>query len=118
MRDLPKNRNLGREKTEKMQKLLSGNMTDKSVDERAMCNCGTIYSSGNGLQELEPCPFCGNNDLHIDSITDDIGTEIPIIFCNSCKTEFHVENDSPYMDDKRTKEYLHRKNIEVWNRRA
>lgn len=68
--------------------------------------------------KLNPCPFCGGNNLYLTNTTDDIGTEIPIIFCNSCKIEFHVENDSPYADDRHTKEYMSKKNIEAWNKRA
>lgn len=73
---------------------------------------------GNTNAKLKHCPFCGSNNLYFDSITNDIGTGIPIIFCNSCKIEFHVENDSPYADDESTKAYLHEKNIKAWNNRA
>lgn len=118
MEKLPKNRSLSRKEAEGIQKLLYRNMTCEARSNPGICNCDLSEIADYGAQILKPCPFCGSGDLHFDSITNDIGTEIPIIFCNLCKAEFHVENDSPYMDDNLTKIYLHKKNIEVWNRRA
>lgn len=64
-----------------------------------------------------PCPFCGGDCIYETFEIDSLGAEIPVIFCNHCKIVFKVENDSPYLNDDKTYDYLARKNIEAWNKR-
>ena len=70
--------------------------------------------------EFEPCPFCGCGSGGIYEIERDdyyIG-RYPQLFCNGCKMVFEVENDSMYISDKETYEYLRNKLRNTWNRRA
>jgi len=71
------------------------------------------------MTELKPCPFCGGKAVY-ETYTQEYayGTKKPIIFCDLCKIEFAVEDDSPYMDIERDYEYRRQKTIEAWNRRV
>lgn len=73
--------------------------------------------SSNDEVVLKRCPFCDEDCLYETFEVNDIGTTIPVIFCNSCKIIFKVENDSPYLEDDKTYEYLKKKNIKAWNNR-
>ena len=70
------------------------------------------------MAELKKCPFCGGDCLYKTFEVNDLGDEIPVIFCNWCKVVFKVENDSPFLNCKDTYEYLEEKNIKAWNNRA
>lgn len=71
------------------------------------------------------CPFCGSDNLYaIDKeeyivqnnrIVDVI--KVPAIFCNCCKTTTQIENDSPFIDNERTYNYLLEKLNNIWNLR-
>ena len=63
------------------------------------------------------CPFCGEGIMYEIKREDEIGRVIPQLFCNSCKMIFEVENDSPYMSDEKTLEYLKEKLLKTWNNR-
>lgn len=67
--------------------------------------------------KLMPCMCCGSDSIYKTFEYDNIGTEIPIIFCNTCKIVFRVENDSPYLSDKETYKYLAEKTVKAWNTR-
>ena len=51
------------------------------------------------MEGLKPCPFCGSEDVY-DTFRQEhwFGTKEPIVFCNTCKAEFSVEDDSQYTD--------------------
>ena len=55
------------------------------------------------------CPFCGEGVLYETQREDEFGTIIPQIFCNCCKMIIEIENDSPYLNDDKTYEYLKEK---------
>lgn len=67
--------------------------------------------------KLLPCPFCNVGVIYETSREDYIGTIIPQLFCDSCKMIFEVENDSPYLNDKKTEEYLKEKLYKQFNTR-
>lgn len=68
--------------------------------------------------KLLPCPCCGHDNIYEVTETEELtGVTIPALFCNACKIIFKVENDSPYLDDDRTFEYLREKTIKAWNTR-
>ena len=67
--------------------------------------------------ELLHCPFCNSSDMYETTDTDGIGTEVPVLFCNSCKMIFKVENDSPYSNEDETFKYLSKKLYEKFNTR-
>ena len=68
--------------------------------------------------EFEPCPFCGNNFVYLTYNQEySLGSKEPIIFCDTCKAIFSVEDDSPYTDLKKDYEYRKQKTIEKWNTR-
>ena len=69
------------------------------------------------MKKLKKCPFCGVDCLYETFEVNDIGTTIPVMFCNSCKIVFKVENDSPYLNDDKTYEYLKEKTSNAWNTR-
>ena len=69
------------------------------------------------MADLRECPFCGGDCLYKTFEVNDLGDEIPVIFCNECKIVFKVENDSPFLDNKKTYEYLEEKNANAWNTR-
>ena len=71
------------------------------------------------MSEIKPlnCPFCGGDCIYETFEIDSLGAEIPVIFCNHCKTIFKVENNSPYLNEDKTYDYLAKKNIETWNTR-
>lgn len=69
-------------------------------------------------KNLKPCPFCGGKNLYITEKEDYLGTKIPQIFCNWCKISIEPENDSPYINDEHTWDYLLRKVTDTWNRRV
>lgn len=46
--------------------------------------------------ELEPCPFCGGKTLYERYAILD-GFEVPIMFCNWCKSIFTVEGYEDYV---------------------
>lgn len=67
--------------------------------------------------KLKRCPFCGVEAIYKISREDYLGTVIPQLFCNSCKMIFEVENDSPYLDDAKTHDYLKEKLYKQFNTR-
>lgn len=69
------------------------------------------------MSEIKNCPFCNEGVIYEISREDYLGTVIPQLFCNSCKMFFEVENDSPYLDDKKTEEYLREKLYRQFNTR-
>ena len=66
------------------------------------------------MSEMKRCFCCGSSCIYETFEIDSLGTEIPVIFCNSCKIVFKVENDSPYLDDEETYKYLKEKNAKAW----
>ena len=68
--------------------------------------------------DLKSCPFCGCGAIYNITREDEIVGDIPQLFCNGCKMTFEVENDSPYLNDRETFNYLKEKLYETWNRRA
>ena len=69
--------------------------------------------------ELKPCPFCGSTDIYETySQEHAYDTRRPEIFCNTCKSIFSVEDDSPYMNCDEDFKYRKEKTKEAWNRRA
>lgn len=68
-------------------------------------------------KQLAKCPFCGEGTMYEIQREDELGRIIPQLFCNSCKMIFEVENDSPYMSDEKTLEYLKEKLLKTWNTR-
>ena len=69
------------------------------------------------MSEIKRCPFCNGGAIYETSREDYLGTVIPQLFCDSCKMIFEVENDSPYLDDKKTEEYLREKLYRQFNTR-
>jgi transposase-like protein len=69
-------------------------------------------------KKLLSCPFCGGEAIYEIDTKDEIVDKIPSLFCNWCKFTFTVENDSPYMEDEKTHEYLKEKTIKAWNTRV
>lgn len=67
--------------------------------------------------QLKMCPFCGGEAIYEIDEKDEIVDKIPALFCNWCKFTFTVENNSPYMEDEKTYEYLKEKTIRAWNTR-
>ena len=70
------------------------------------------------MSKIKNCPCCNHHDMYEITQTDDMGAEIPALFCNACKMIFTVENDSPYMSDEKTFEYLKEKLHEKFNTRT
>ena len=68
--------------------------------------------------KLRECPFCGCEAIYEISREDSIVDKIPQLFCNGCKMTFEVENDSPFMSDAKTFEYLKEKLHTTWNMRV
>lgn len=69
------------------------------------------------MSEMKRCFCCGSSCIYETFEIDSLGTQIPVIFCNSCKIVFKVENDSPCLDDDETYSYLKEKNAKAWNTR-
>ena len=71
------------------------------------------------MDELKPCPFCGSTDIY-ETYSQEYayGTRNPEIFCNTCKSIFTIEDDSPYMNCDEDFKYRKEKTKEAWNRRA
>ena len=69
------------------------------------------------MSELKRCPFCGEGVLYETKREDELGTIIPQIFCNCCKMIIEIENDSPYLNDDKTYEYLKEKLHKQFNTR-
>ena len=69
------------------------------------------------MSKLKRCPLCGEGIMYEIQREDEIGRIIPQLFCNSCKMIFEVENDSPYMSDEKTLEYLEEKLLKTFNTR-
>ena len=67
--------------------------------------------------KLLPCPFCGEETIYRISREAYLGTVIPQLFCNSCKMIIEVENDSPYLNDDKTYDYLEEKLYRQFNTR-
>ena len=67
--------------------------------------------------KLRECPFCGCPHIYEITRNDGIVDKIPQLFCNRCKMTFEVENDSPFMSDTETFEYLKEKLHTTWNTR-
>ena len=71
------------------------------------------------MTELKPCPFCGSPDIYETYSQEySLGTKNPEIFCNTCKSIFSVEDDSPYMNSDEDFKYRKEKTREAWNRRT
>lgn len=66
---------------------------------------------------LLPCPFCGGEAIYETKRENELGTIIPQMFCNSCKMTFEIENDSPFLNDDKTYDYLKGKLNDLWNTR-
>lgn len=67
---------------------------------------------------LKLCPCCGHDNIYEVTETEELtGVTIPALFCNSCKIIFKVKNDSPYLEDNKTFEYMREKTIKAWNNR-
>lgn len=69
------------------------------------------------MRELKRCPFCDVGVIYKTQREDELGTFIPRLFCNSCKMIFEIENDSPYLNDEKTYDYLKEKLHGQWNTR-
>ena len=67
--------------------------------------------------KLRECPICGCEAIYEISREDSIVDKIPQLFCNGCKMTFEVENDSPFLDDEKTFQYLKEKLHTTWNTR-
>lgn len=67
--------------------------------------------------KLKNCPICGCGAIYETSREDSIVDKIPQLFCNGCKMTFEVENDSPFLSDTKTFEYLKEKLHTTWNTR-
>lgn len=68
--------------------------------------------------ELKPCPFCKCKAIYEVEREDLFIGHYPQIFCNGCKMTFEIENNSPYLNDTTTYNYLREKLIKAWNRRC
>lgn len=68
-------------------------------------------------EELKPCPFCKTESIYQIDREDEFIRRYPQLFCNACKIKFEVENDSPYINDNLTYDYLLDKLYKAWNRR-
>ena len=66
---------------------------------------------------LLSCPFCGEDVMYKIERVDYLGTVIPQLFCNSCKMIIEIENDSTYLNDKKTEDYLKEKLYKQFNTR-
>lgn len=67
--------------------------------------------------KLKNCPICGCGAIYKISREDSIVDKIPQLFCDGCKMTFEVENDSPFLSDTKTFEYLKEKLHTTWNTR-
>lgn len=63
------------------------------------------------------CPYCGLPMIWTFERDDMIGN-YPVCFCNWRKITIKAENDSPYMNDDKTAEYLVDKLISACKRRV
>lgn len=70
------------------------------------------------MEELKPCPFCKCKAIYEVEREDFFIGHYPRIFCNGCKMTFEIENNSPYLSDTTTYNYLREKLINAWNKRA
>ena len=70
------------------------------------------------MDELKPCPLCKCTDIYETERGDLYIGHYPQIFCNVCKMTFEIENNSPYLNDTNTYNYLRKKLLNAWNRRA
>lgn len=70
------------------------------------------------MAELKPCPLCGCVAIYEIEREDYLIGKYPQLFCNGCKMIFEVENNSPYLSDAKTYEYLRDRLLNAWNRRA
>lgn len=68
-------------------------------------------------KRLLSCPFCGGEAIYEIKRENELGTIIPQLFCNHCKMIFEIENDSPYLNDDKTHDYLKEKLYVWWNTR-
>ena len=66
---------------------------------------------------LMNCPLCKDGTIYKIQRENELGTIIPQLFCNSCKMIFEVENDSPYLHDGKTYDYLEEKLYKTFNTR-
>lgn len=69
-------------------------------------------------QNLRECPFCKCTNIYEIEREDLYIGHCPQIFCNGCKMTFEIENNSPYLNDTTTYNYLRENLINAWNRRA
>ena len=71
------------------------------------------------MAELKPCPFCGCESVYETFRQEHwFGTKEPIVFCNGCKAEFSVEDESPFLNVEEDYKWRKRKTVEAWNRRV
>ena len=70
------------------------------------------------MEELKSCPFCKCTNIYVIEREDLYIGHYPQIFCNGCKMTFEIENNSPYLNDTATYNYLRENLINAWNRRA
>ena len=69
------------------------------------------------MSKLKTCPFCDAEEIYETKRENELGTIIPQLFCNCCKMTFEIENDSPYLNDDKTYDYLKEKLHNLWNTR-
>ena len=63
------------------------------------------------------CPYCGSPMIWTFERDDIIG-DYPVCFCNWCKITIKAENDSPYVNDDKTAEYLVDKLVSACKRKV
>lgn len=63
------------------------------------------------------CPYCGLPMIWTYEWDNMIGN-YPVCFCDNCKITIKAENDSPYMNDDKTAEYLVDKLISACKRKV
>lgn len=69
------------------------------------------------MEEFKACPICGCIAIYETEREDSLIGTYPQLFCNGCKMSFEVENDSPYLNDSQTYEYLRNKLLKLWSNR-
>lgn len=73
----------------------------------------------NRMAELKPCPFCGGVNIYETFKQEHpYGDKEQIVFCSSCKAEFSIECESPFLYKDEDYKYRRRKTTEAWNRRV
>lgn len=71
------------------------------------------------MSKLKPCPFCGCEAVYETFRQEhQFGTKEPIVFCNGCKAEFSIEDESPFLNVDEDYKWRKKKTTEAWNRRC